>query len=140
MAGAATNQDDEIQGINVTPLVDVMLVLLIIVLVTARAVVSQGMPMDLPKAASAGEVQAMFTVDIDQTGAVMVGRQPVSVGTPLQAMARAARAADPDLRAVIQASRAVSHGRVMAVVDDLREAGLARIAFGAERSAAPDRP
>jgi biopolymer transport protein ExbD len=49
MAGAAGEDDEDlISGINVTPLVDVMLVLLVIFMVTAKIIVSQGMPMDLP--------------------------------------------------------------------------------------------
>ena len=55
MAGGSASDDDDgglINGINVTPLVDVMLVLLVIFMVTAKIIVQQGMPMDLPKSAS----------------------------------------------------------------------------------------
>ena len=59
MAGGASNDDDGlISAINVTPLVDVTLVLLIIFMVTARIIQNQGVPMDLPKAAS-GEAEAL---------------------------------------------------------------------------------
>ena len=64
---AANSGDDDdglISGINVTPLVDVTLVLLIIFMVTARIIHSQGMPMDLPKAAKGEQVQTIFSVEL----------------------------------------------------------------------------
>ena len=65
MAGGSSDNDDgPIAGINVTPLVDVTLVLLIIFMVTARIIVSQGMPMDLPKAASGEALQQVFSVEL----------------------------------------------------------------------------
>ena len=65
MAGGANSDDDGlIAGINVTPLVDVTLVLLIIFMVTAKIIVSQGMPMDLPKAASGEALQTVFSVEL----------------------------------------------------------------------------
>ena len=61
MAGGASDEDEGlIAGINVTPLVDITLVLLIIFMVTARIIVSQGMPMDLPKSASGEALQTVF--------------------------------------------------------------------------------
>ena len=79
MAGGASNDDDNglIAGINVTPLVDVTLVLLIIVMVTAKIIVSQGMPMDLPKAASGESLQPVFSVELTQDGKTRVDSQAV---------------------------------------------------------------
>jgi biopolymer transport protein ExbD len=57
MAGAASSSDDEISGINVTPFVDIALVLLIIFMVTAKYIVSQSIPVDLPEAATGQEQQ-----------------------------------------------------------------------------------
>ncbi len=69
MAGGSSNDDDGmVSGINVTPLVDVTLVLLIIFMVTARIIVSQGMPMDLPKAASGEALQQVFSVELSADG------------------------------------------------------------------------
>ena len=62
MAGGATDEsEDAITGINVTPLVDITLVLLIIFMVTAKIIVSQSVPLDLPKAASGTDVQTVFS-------------------------------------------------------------------------------
>lgn len=127
-------EGDEITGINVTPLVDVTLVLLIIFMVTAKLVMSQAMPLDLPKAASAGEIQTMFTVTIDAAGTLAANGRTVGDDAALRAAAENARRETPDLRAVLSASERVNHGRVMHVLDVLREVGIAKVAFGAEKA------
>jgi biopolymer transport protein ExbD len=132
---AASSQDgDEITGINVTPLVDVTLVLLIIFMVTAKLVMSQALPLDLPKAATAGETQTMFTVTIDQAGALHANGELVTDDAALRRAAERAQRESADLRAVLSASASVSHGRVMHVLDVLRSVGVAKVAFGAEKS------
>ena len=68
MAGGANSGDDEIYSINVTPLVDITLVLLIIMMVTAKVIVATGMQVELPKAASGEDVPKVFTVDITSDG------------------------------------------------------------------------
>ena len=132
MAAASPN-DDEIVGINVTPLVDVTLVLLIIFMVTAKLVMSQALPLDLPKAATAGETQSVFSVTIDADGALYVNGRPLAGDGALAEAARAAQRDTPDLRAVLSASSRASHGHVMHVLDVLRGVGVAKVAFAAER-------
>ena len=133
MAGASSEQGDEITGINVTPLVDITLVLLIIFMVTAKLVVSQAMPLDLPKAASAGETQTMFTVTIDAAGVLRANEQVINEDVQLRAVAAGELARTPELRAVLSASSKVEHGRVMHVLDLLRGVGITKVAFGAEK-------
>ncbi len=134
MAGG-TNDDDDglISGINVTPLVDVTLVLLIIFMVTARIIVSQGLPMDLPKAASGEEVQQIFSVELTADGKTVVDSKPVPGDDAIQKLAKDARAKNKDLRAVIRADRKVEHGRVIHVLDLLKRAGVAKIAFAVSK-------
>jgi len=132
MAGSF-NEGDEITGINVTPLVDVTLVLLIIFMVTAKLVMSQAMPLDLPKAASASELQTVFTVSIDADGVLQANGVTIHDDKTLRQLARAAQAATPELRAVLSASERVRHGTVMHALDVLREVGVSKVAFGAER-------
>jgi biopolymer transport protein ExbD len=117
MAGGAFEDNDEINSINVTPLVDITLVLLIIFMVTAKIIVSQSIPLDLPKAASGQEVQTVFSIILAADGAII-------------ALAKDARSKNPELRAVIKADAAVPHGRVIHVLDVLKQAGVAKIAFG----------
>jgi len=69
MAGFSSSRPNApITGINVTPLVDITLVLLVIFMVTAKLVVSRALPMDLPKAATGGEVQQIFSVSLLANG------------------------------------------------------------------------
>ncbi|WP_437795324.1 ExbD/TolR family protein [Sorangium sp. So ce693] len=121
-----------IEGINVTPLVDITLVLLIIFIVTAKIVVAPAVPLDLPHASQSEEVQAVLSVVLPAEGPVQVDGAAID-DAALRERARAALSRDPQLRAVIQADRAVSHGRVMTVLDTLKAAGIARVALGAVR-------
>jgi biopolymer transport protein ExbD len=130
MAAASNGGDDDsIVAINVTPLVDIMLVLLIIFMVTARIIVSQGMPMDLPKAASGDSIQTVFSVELTADGKTVVDSQPVKDDEAIPPLARAAKTKNKDLRAVIRADKKVEHGRVIHVLDLLNRVGIAKIAF-----------
>ncbi|HEY2409751.1 MAG TPA: biopolymer transporter ExbD [Polyangiaceae bacterium] len=130
MAGGSSNDDDGlIAGINVTPLVDVTLVLLIIFMVTARIIVSQGLPMDLPKAATGEALQQVFSVELTADGKTRVDSENLPNDEAIGGLARAAKLKTPDLRAVIRADRKVEHGRVIHVLDLLKRSGVAKIAF-----------
>ncbi len=120
-----------IAGINVTPLVDVMLVLLVIFIVTAKIMVMPAVPLDLPHAAHGEEVQVVLSVTVPVTGSLLVDGAAVQDDTALIAGARRALHDSPELRAVIQADGAVPHRRVVHVLDLLRTAGVSRVAFGA---------
>ena len=128
---SGSSDDDEglISGINVTPLVDVMMVLLVIFMVTAKIIVQQGMPMDLPKSASGESVQSVFSVDLSIDGKARVDSKVVSDDEGILPLARTARASNKEIRAVIRADKKVEHGRVIHVLDLLRQAGIAKIAF-----------
>ncbi|HYP75479.1 MAG TPA: biopolymer transporter ExbD [Polyangiaceae bacterium] len=135
MAGGSSNDDDGmVSGINVTPLVDVTLVLLIIFMVTARIIVSQGMPMDLPKAASGEALQQVFSVELSADGKTRVDSDNLGSDEAITPLAKAAKAKNADLRAVIRADRKVEHGRVIHVLDLLKRAGVAKIAFAVSPS------
>jgi biopolymer transport protein ExbD len=128
--GAASNGDDDaIVAINVTPFVDITLVLLIIFMVTARIIVSQGMPMDLPKAASGDSIQTVFSVELTADGKTVVDSQPVKDDEAIPPLAKSAKIKNKDLRAVIRADKKVEHGRVIHVLDLLNRVGIAKIAF-----------
>jgi biopolymer transport protein ExbD len=130
MASSSSNDDDGmVSGINVTPLVDVTLVLLIIFMVTARIIVSQGMPMDLPKAANGEALQQVFSIELSADGKTRVDSENLASDEGITSLAKAAKAKTPDLRAVIRADRKVEHGRVIHVLDLLKRAQVAKIAF-----------
>jgi biopolymer transport protein ExbD len=132
VAGSSGQQADGIiAGINVTPLVDVMLVLLVIFIVTAKIIVTPAVPLDLPHAAHGDEVQVVFSVIVPLHGAVLVDGAPLPNDDALSQKASVAIAGDPDLRAVIQADGDVPHRRIIHVLDQLKGAGITRVAFGA---------
>jgi biopolymer transport protein ExbD len=130
MAGGAQESEDAIVGINVTPLVDITLVLLIIFMVTAKLIVSQSVPLDLPKAASGTEVQVVFSVVLAADGSTQVNGKPVANDEAILPAARDEHNKNNEVRAVIKADSAVPHGRVIHVLDLLKQAQVSKIAFG----------
>jgi biopolymer transport protein ExbD len=133
-ASSFTHDDDIVATINVTPLVDITLVLLIVFMVTAKMIAQTGIPMDLPKASSAGTTMAVFTVSVDKDGAVFANGKSVVDDGELRRAAKAAMAANPETRTVIQAAGAARHAAVLHTMDELRESGVTKIAFAAERA------
>jgi biopolymer transport protein ExbD len=128
--GAAQDSDEAITGINVTPFVDISLVLLIIFMVTAKIIVSQSVPLDLPKAATGAEIQIIFSIVLAANGNAQVDSVPIANDDAIFALARTAHSKNNELRAVIKADSVVPHGRVIHVLDLLKQAGVAKIAFG----------
>jgi biopolymer transport protein ExbD len=129
--------DDEgagpIAAINVTPFVDVVLVLLVIFMVTAPLIMKDVIGIRLPRAA-AGDGRKVTTlgVAINRNGTVLlngtiVGRQEVA------AEVKRAMAGNPEVQAVISADRETRHGDVVRAIDWIRSAGLSRFAVQIER-------
>jgi biopolymer transport protein ExbD len=130
-SGASREADDSITGINVTPLVDITLVLLIIFMVTTKIVLNQTLPLDLPKAATGtSDVQTVFSILLAADGRTVVDSSQLANDEAILPLARTAQAAHPELRAVIKADSAVTHGRVIHVLDLLKQAHVSKIAFG----------
>ena len=118
--------------INVTPMVDVMLVLLIIFMVTAPLLVA-GVPVDLPdtKAGALDQEQKPVQISLDGTGALFVDEQPVAapaLGQRLAAIAAASRQPGGP-RIFLRADRALDYGRVMQVMGEINAAGLRKVAL-----------
>jgi len=118
--------------INVTPLVDVMLVLLIIFMVTAPLLVA-GVPVDLPEnRASALDDQAQpVQVTMDANGAIFIDDQPIASAALPRRLAAIAAAPAPSggRRIYLRADRSLDYGAVMAVMGELNRAGLNRVAL-----------
>ncbi len=132
MAGGSSDSDDAITGINVTPLVDIVLVLLIIFMVTAKLIVSKAVPLDLPKAAKGEEVQTVFSVVLAADGTTQVDSNRVPSDDAILGLAKTAQDKNKELRAVIKADSSVPHGRVIHVLDLLKQGGVQKIAFGVQ--------
>jgi biopolymer transport protein ExbD len=131
MAATACNDDDIITGINVTPLVDVTLVLLVILMVTASYVASRSIPMELPKSATAESTPTTLTISVDKEGRTFLDAEAIDEAT-LQQKIRAARRADAETRAVIAADGRVSHAQVVRVMDLLRREDVTKFAFNVD--------
>ncbi|MGN6270659.1 MAG: protein TolR [Sphingomonas sp.] len=118
--------------INVTPLVDVMLVLLIIFMVTAPLLTS-GVPVNLPdsRAKALDQDQKPIEVSIDDSGAIFINKDPVSEDAlPDRFAAIAAQSsADKPPQIFLRADRGLDYGRVMQVMGELNRAGLNRVAL-----------
>jgi biopolymer transport protein ExbD len=127
-------EDGMIAAINVTPLVDITLVLLIIFMVTATYVVRASIQVDLPRAAAGGEtVGPTLAFALDREGQLFLDGTPATLDAARDAV-RSAVARSPEARALISADRAVSHGRVIEVIDLVKREGLTRFAIDVERA------
>jgi biopolymer transport protein TolR len=127
-----TQGDPPISDINVTPLVDVMLVLVVIFIITAPLLASS-IRLDLPKAEGthAAEAQRFVTVVLDKEGRVFLNDSPVDATRLAQQLAAAARE-NPDTEIQLRADAGVPYGRVVEVMGAAHKAGLTRIGFVAE--------
>ena len=117
--------------INVTPLVDVMLVLLIIFMVTAPLLVA-GVPVDLPdsNAGALDQQKEPLAISMDASGAIFVGDQKVEEAQlPGIFAARRSAAGGDGPPVVLRADRTLDYGRVMRVMGELNRAGLNKVSL-----------
>jgi biopolymer transport protein ExbD len=122
-----------IVGINVTPMVDVVLVLLIIMMVSATYIVSQSLKVELPKTASSDEtVSKTYVVTVTKEGNYFFNDKPISK-PDLAAQFRAAHAASKDVNLVITADEDAHHGKVVAVIDMAKVEGITKFAINVEK-------
>jgi biopolymer transport protein ExbD len=129
MAARVGGDDDEmITGINVTPLVDIVLVLLVILMVTASYVASRSIPVELPRAATGEALPGILAITIDERGRAFVEAELLDE-TTLRARVRSARDRDPETRAVISADGRATHAQVIHVIDVLRQERVTRFAL-----------
>jgi biopolymer transport protein TolR len=125
--------------INMTPLIDVMLVLLVIFMITAPLMTSS-LKLELPRADAAQPSSApkFIAVAIDPQGRFYFGDQPLDTAAFSARVADAART-DPQTEVQLRADRTVPYGRVAEVIGIVQKAGLSRIGFVAE-APAPEGP
>ena len=129
-----TTGDPPMSEINVTPLVDVMLVLVVIFIITAPLLASS-IRLDLPRAEGTqpGDAPKFVTLVVDKAGAAFLNDKPV---TPEQLATQLAAAAkqNPETEIQLRADQGVPYGKVVEVMGIAHKAGLSRIGFVAEPS------
>jgi biopolymer transport protein ExbD len=114
--------------INVTPLVDVMLVLLIISMIAAP-MLQRGMPLELPATETAAEIeQARTVVSVDRDGRIRINDRPVHPDL-LEERMKSLAASEPGETVFLQADRLLPYGEVLYVMDRIRKAGVLKIAL-----------
>ena len=123
-----------IVGINVTPMVDVMLVLLIIMMVAATYIVSQALKVELPRTATSDETVAKtYVVTVSREGNYLFNDKPVSKAGLVSELKAARRAAKGEMNLVITADTAAQHGQVVGVIDVAKLEGITKFAINVER-------
>ncbi len=127
MAGASSRPGEAIVSINVTPLVDVVLVLLIVLMVSASYTVSKALPMNLPKAKSGESETHPLAISISADGLLFLDGKPIEKAA-LSAAVRS-RKAEGTLSALIAADGEAAHRSVVAVIDQLRLEGVNQFAI-----------
>lgn len=131
MAFKTQSDDDEaVSDINVTPLVDVMLVLVIILMVTAP-LLTQSVNVALPKTASTtpDTQKQPFQLGVDAGGNISLNKNPVASLENLENTLRNELQTNPELAVHIWADQAVNYGKVAEVMATVQHAGIARMAF-----------
>lgn len=146
MAGGYPGGDDElIGGVNITPIVDVCLTLLIVTIVTASSLVNRSVPVQLPRAATAQSAPpSIVNVAIDRSGAIFLNGEPGSLDDIArvveEARARTAAGGDGKLAGFVSADVAAPYGRFAEAVDRLRLAGISDIALDTQPATEPRAP
>ena len=132
MAGSSSQDEDSITGINVVPLVDIVLVLLIIFMMTASIIVAPSVNIELPQVSKADEPPPKnlhFLLDL--SGAIYLDDQRIEKEQILETVKREI-AGKPDVQVLVSADRQVPYGDVVEVLDLVRSGGVTKFAISVE--------
>ena len=129
MAAATTNDEEIISSINITPLVDIFLVLLIIFMITSSVIDQREIALQVPKAANAGQQAPKASgLVVDKEGNTYLDGQKLDTAS-IAAVLRAAVARDPEHQVLIGADRELQYQNVVDVIDLVRGAGITKYAL-----------
>ncbi|WP_122859405.1 ExbD/TolR family protein [Pseudomonas viridiflava] len=128
MAFSSSNDDDAISDINITPMVDVMLVLLVVFIVTAP-LLTNAIPLNLPQTVSTAPLDdgKPVAISIDATGSLFVDGEPL-VEEQLPDALQTLHTRDPEVALTLRADTATDYGRVARVLADVQRSGITRLA------------
>ena len=132
-----TGEDAAITDINVTPFVDVVLVLLVVFMVTAKLIVTRGIEIEKPKSGMGAQITAPLRVSVDHQGAIYVNGDAFTTDAAatarIEAIAAAHATGDAPLKAIIAGDRRGAYGGVMHAISLVRGAGISAIALENEQ-------
>jgi biopolymer transport protein ExbD len=137
MAGSSLYRDGDdpegITDINVTPFVDVVLVLLVVFIVTAKLIVARGVEIEKPKMPAGGDVQSTLRVSVTQDGKLYVNGDLFTEDAPAVARIKEIAATTSKPKAIIAGDRKTQYGGVMRAIQLVHDAGVTAIALENER-------
>lgn len=138
MASRLGGGDDEpITDINITPFVDIILVVLIIFMVTATYIVKQGIKVNLPDAATGEQTESTsLGLSLAKDGALYLDGVPITEDA-LRTRIRDEKAKDSEVVCLIAADRGVLHGEVVRLIDLVKQEGVAKFAINIDPMALP---
>jgi biopolymer transport protein ExbD len=135
MAGSigGNNEDEAIAAINVVPLVDIILVVLIIFMVTAPLVLKPSIDINLPKASSGGtSPPTPLNISISNAGQLSLNGQPSTLEA-ITAYATKLAKSNPDTAAILAADKSVTLDKLTEIIDIVKTAGIKKVAFSIEK-------
>jgi biopolymer transport protein ExbD len=133
MVSSNRDSDKMITQINVVPLVDIMLVLLIIFMLTAGIITSPSVSVHLPKSyTSDPSLPTSFSIVLNVKDEVFYQGVKIAKADLTQKL-KASAAANPEVRVVLSADDAVTHGKLIEILDMVRQAGVTQVALGVEK-------
>ena len=135
-----SEEEGILASINVIPFVDIVLVLLVIFMLTSAAIMRAQLKVELPKAASAGAaIESTINLVYTKSGELTLNGQKRTFAAAAR-LIRGAAAANPKTQAVISADRGVEYGRVVDVIDLVKQNGISAFALDVERRAPQQAP
>ncbi len=133
MAMQNNNEENEIGNINITPMVDIMLVLLVIFMVTANFLKKESVNINLPKvSASDPNVAQSVQVAVMKDGKIMLEGSPSDETRLTSSLARSVKLR-PNMRVTLSADERLAYGDIAEVMGLIRKSGVARIALSVKR-------
>jgi biopolymer transport protein ExbD len=134
MAGSASGSEEEISGINVTPLVDIMLVLVIILMVTAEFTKYKTVPISLPKvnAAAMKKEPQKVALTVKENGSWYWNDKEIKDKASLPQRLKAAKAKHPKVAVILRSTGKTPYNAILEVLDEVKLAGISRVGLAVD--------
>lgn len=133
MGAFNSDNEDAIADINITPFVDIILVVLIIFMVTTPIIMNPSIKIQLPKAASGEDTKStQLNISIAKSGKILVNGSVVD-DKVLESKTKTLLKKNPNIQAIIAADKDVSHGTVIRVIDIVKSSGVVKFAISTEK-------